>query len=337
MLAVKSTIGNKRAGVSIYLGVILMLIAFLVIAICINIFQMYSIDVRVQLICDVVADGSAIAGQTPLGFDEERTKMAADKIFGLNNTLSDAELDYEIQITDEVIDGSPTGNKLVSVQVFGRSNYFYTEILDFFDGKSDVLAKTFSVSAKSVVKAIVKTEITSVLTESYFEGKRYQLPTVGIITTTPGNRLASYSTWLIDYYLCPEYNPIYQPSSPGAAKSGHFLLDYLKHMGLYSEPFSAESILSGDGQSFFLSYIAAFDTNAASIQSKANAGEVMFFACRNNESGAAELYIVVPAKTNLDEGCIAVAYANSETNNYHVLKLDDFMATHSNVTFYHHD
>lgn len=332
----RSTLGNKQAGATVYLGVVLMLMAFLVITICINVFQMYSIDVRAQLISDAVADGSAVAGQTPLGFDDVRMRTAASKIFDLNNTLSDATLSYDIEVTDEIVDGSYTGYKLVTVTVSGYSNYFYTDIVDFFDGSDDTMSEAFSVNAKSVVKAKAETTITNTLSQSFYENGRHLLPDVGIITTTPGNRLASYTTWLIDFYLCPEYNPIYQSTSSGTSKNGHLLLDYLKHMGLYSEPYSAESILTGPGRTAFSSYAVSGDITATEMQSKANSGEVVFIACRDVGTGAAEIYIVIPSKSALEDNCIAVAFANTAADNYKIINYEDFKTTHTEISVYWH-
>lgn len=334
---IRAMVTNKQAGASVYLGVILMLIAFLVITICINTFQMYSVDVRAQLISDVIADGSAVAGQTPLGFDEVRMTAAAARIFSHNNTFDDITLAYEISAADEIVDGSPTGYKLITVVVSGHSNHYFTAIIDFFNGDDEDAVQSFDVYAKSVVKAKVGNSASSVLQQSYYEGNRHNLPAVDITTTTPGNRITSYSTWLMEYYLCPEFNSIYQPGLSATPKSGHLLLDYLKHMGLYSEPHSAESILTGPGQAAFASYTFNSNASASDIQAKANAGEVMFFVCRNTQTGAAEIYIVVPTKSDIDDGAIAVAYANQETANYKVINLEAFKTTHSDLKFYYHN
>lgn len=334
--SIRSIITNKQAGASVYLCVILMLMAFLVITICINVFQMYSVDVRAQLISDVIADGSAVAGQTPLGFDEARMLAAAETIFNSNNSIDDITLDYNISVADELINGSPTGYKLITVTVSGRSNHYFTALIDFFKSSNEETPQSFDVHAKSVVRAKVENSAASVLQQSYYEGGRHSLPAVDITTTAPGNRIASYSTWLIEYYLCPEFNPIYQPGLSATPKSGHLLLDYLKHMGLYSEPHSAESILTGAGQAAFASYAFNSNASASNIQAKANAGEVMFFVCRNAQTGAAEIYIVVPAKFDIGDGAIAVAYANQDTDNYKIIDLDTFKTTHSDLKFYYH-
>lgn len=332
---IRSVLCNKKAGASVYLGVVLMLLAFVVVTICINVFQMYSMDLQAQLISDCIADGAAIAGQTPLGFDESRALSAAQEIFDYNNCIQNNTYIFNITITDETANGIATGDKLISVTVSGQSNYVFADILKSFTDDAETINEDFAVRATSVVKAEAENAITSILMQSYFIGGRYEIPVVDIPTTSPGNRLSSYPTWLINYYLCPEYNSIYQPV--GESKAGHFLLDYLKHMGVYSRPYTAEQILTGDGANFFATYSISETTHPTQIQAKANAGEIVFIVCRDAATSEAEIYIVVPSHDQLSQSQITVAYANRETDNYKIIEWADFQNTHTNIKIYHHE
>lgn len=328
---------NKKANATVYYCVVLMLMAFLVLTVCINIFRMYSMDVRIQLISDAISDGAAVYGQTPIGFDENRTIRAAEELFQINK-LDGINLSYDITVDDEIINGSNTGDKIVTVTVTGQADHIFTDFINFLSDPNNPAPGTFQIKAKSVVKVDVMVEAGAALSQSYYEAGRHDLPLGDFITTTPGNRNASYITWLMEYYLSPEYNPIYQPDGvTNATKGGHLLLDYIKHMGLSAEPYSPESLVSGSGTAAYSSY--SFDQNAtaAQIQEVADAGEIMFITCRDSASSDPEVYIVVPAKSILETNEISVAYANKTTDNYKVIDWDEFKATHTSIHLYHHE
>ena len=150
MRKIRLYISNNRGGASVYFGVVLMLMSFLVIAICINTFQMYQSDVRAQLICDAIADGSAMAGETPIGFDKIRVYKAADEIFSYN--CPDDSYEYQISIDAEYKEGQPTGYQLITVVLKTRKNLFFTSIIDFFR-RQDAMAKNYDIVARAVVRA----------------------------------------------------------------------------------------------------------------------------------------------------------------------------------------
>lgn len=334
-MSVKVIIGNKHGSGSIYLGFMIMIIAFVAILVCINLFQLYTLNTQVQIISDAIADGSASAGLNMFSFDETRMRTAAERIFQENNKLLDnAFLSYTIQTTNEKDkDGNITNNKLITVEVYGRTEAFNSGLISSFTRNN--ADSSYSAKARSVVRAEVKIIQNTWITETLLsKGEYYELP---FATTEYGKRNPNYTNWLIDYYLCPGYNPIYKKSEHSTiTKANHLLYDYCKGMGIpglvYGDFKNDLSIILSDLKTNQYSGFGTWTkfTSASTLQSNADAGRPTVIICET-KLGQPEAYIVVPQKNALTTNQFAVAYANNTCSNYEIKDWEEFHASHQFV------
>ena len=327
----KSVLSSKRASGSIYLGFMIMIIAFVAILVCVNLFQLYTLNTQVQIISDAIADGSASAGLTMLSFDETKMRKAADDIFDYNN-LPGLFMTYSISVENEIDEeGTPTNNKLITVEVFGRKQAFNRGLISVF---TNVVADNeYAAKGRSVVRAEVKTLENSWIEETLLKKpENYQLP---FVPTEPKNRNANYVNWLIDYYLCPEYNPVYQkPDSAIFTRADWLLYDYITCMGItgMSPEFRNFSYILEDLKTNQPTGFGSWTrfNNAGDMQANAEQGKPTIIICET-PLGLQEVYIIVPQKNRLQPGEFAAAYANNTNSNYEVMQWDDFCATHQHV------
>lgn len=290
---------------------------------CINLFQLYGKHAKTQLICDAIADGAAVAGLTPAGFDETRMKEAARKIAEYNGLTN---MDYTIDVDDEKDKhGNYTGNKLITVDIRIRGDYYGSQYLG--------LTNHFSIKAHSVVRAEVDVTNYSLLQTSYYD---ISATTPPFVTTTQGTRNPFFNKWLIGYYLCPQHNPIYV--SQNEVSHAHKLLyDYL----LCTDTLPLLECDALMWPFYFTSPSPAGNwtqlTDAAEIQAAADAGETViltvipddtktaidglapFDSLSEEEAStlfySAKLYLVIPSSSVMQEGCVHVAHANANPTN----------------------
>lgn len=332
-MQIRNLVANKRASGSIYLGFMIMIIAFVAILVCINLFQLYTLNTQVQVISDAIADGSASAGLTMFAFDETEMRLAADKIFQYNDTLNGVALNYTIQVVDEKDDeGHTTNNKLITVEVFGRTQAFNSGLISAFTKNQH--DDTYLAKGKSIVRAEVKVIENTWITETLLnKGELYELP---FATTDVNSRNPNYTNWVIDYFLCPQYNPIYQKAeNTSITKANHFLYDYSKCMGIAGlvngDFYDLSGILSDLKTNQFHGYGTwTHYSSAADLQANADAGRPTVIICETRY-GQPEVYVVVPQKNAISSTQVAVAYANNTNSNYEVIEWNYFLSTHQHV------
>lgn len=332
-MQIKNIIANKRGSGSIYLGFMIMIIAFVAILVCVNLFQLYTLNTQVQVISDAIADGSASAGLTMFAFDETEMRLAAEKIFDYNNTLNGITLTYTIQAVEEKdSEGHTTNNKLITVEVLGRTEAFNSGLISAFTkNKHD---DTYLAKGKSTVRAEVKVIQNTWITETLLKkGELYELP---FATTDATNRNPNYTNWVIDYFLCPEYNPIYQKAdNTSVTKANHFLYDYSMCMGIAglvkSDFYDLSLILEDLKTNQFFGYGTwTHYSSAAELQSNADTGRPTVIICETRH-GQPEVYVVVPQKNSISSNQVAVAYANNTNSNYKIIEWNEFLSTHQYV------
>lgn len=332
-MQIRNLVANKRASGSIYLGFMIMIIAFVAILVCINLFQLYTLNTQVQVISDAIADGSASAGLTMFAFDETEMRLAADKIFQYNDTLNGVALNYTIRVVDEKDDeGHTTNNKLITVEVFGRTQAFNSGLISAFTKNQH--DDTYLAKGKSTVRAEVKVIENTWITETLLnKGELYELP---FATTDVNSRNPNYTNWVIDYFLCPQYNPIYQKAeNTSITKANHFLYDYSKCMGIAGlvngDFYDLSGILSDLKTNQFHGYGTwTHYSSAADLQANADAGRPTVIICETRY-GQPEVYVVVPQKNAISSTQVAVAYANNTNSNYEVIEWNYFLSTHQHV------
>lgn len=343
---------NKNAGAYIYLGAVFMIVGFIATLACMHFFEMYVSRTRAQLICDAIADGAAVAGQSHIGFSESRAESMANKLFAKNSASADA--DFTMEIVDETDShGNPTGDKLIKV--------YYTSTRDpILNG--GLLRRAYTVHANATVKVKITYEQQYVLSESYWGNAYYN--SVPFATTTPGNRNPAYVSWLINFYLNPEYSEMYMQSWTNALNrdvNSFFLFDYFRLMAIDLGPGGVTCHIDdytslgnsgmpglpggsglpglggGTGTSGGQTLRKEIENNgnlpfpgwtpvsgAQNIQSIANTGKPVVIFTVGNSQRTMRAYVVVPQNGNLPDGCIAVAYFDEQgqKSNYEVYDLE---------------
>lgn len=341
---------GKKAGAYIYLGAVFMIVGFIATLACMHFFEMYVSRTRAQLVCDTIADGAAVAGQSHIGFSISSAEAMAEELFERNVTDSNAS--YDIEIVDETDSyGNPTGDKLV--KVFLTSTRY--PILN-----GGLLKRAYTVNANATVKVKVTYDQDYVLELSYWGNRYYD--SVPFATTTPGNRNPAYVSWLINFYLNPEFSILYQQGGTLEANNydnnSFFLFDYLRLMAVDLGPdgrtYHVDDPVSGSnwssitpglpnfgafpGESSTTTLRHEIETNGAlpypgwtrendiaAIQQKANEGKPAILFAMSGLRRRLHAYVVVPQNGSLPDGCVAVAYADNigQRSNYMILKISD--------------
>lgn len=332
-MRITSLLSDKKASGSIYLGFMIMIVAFVAILVCVNLFQLYTLNTQVQIISDAIADGAASAGLTMFSFDETKMREAANEIFKYNDSISGLDLNYSISVENEVDrNGHSTNNKLITVEVFGRKQAFNSGLIEAFTNAD--ADNEYAAMGRAVVRAEVKTVENSWIDDTILKKpESYELP---FAPTEIGKRNANYVNWLVDYYLCPAYNPVYQkPETSVITRADWLLYDYLVCMGIPGMRadfgnFShvLEDLITNQPSATFSNWVRF--ANVKDIQKNADAGKPTIIICETLH-GQWETYIVVPQKNTLQDGEIAVAYANEKRSNYNVLNWNEFCKVHQNI------
>lgn len=329
MSTIRKKLCEKDANGTIYLGIVIMIVAFVIVLVCVNLFQLYTTHTRAQLICDAIADGAAVAGQTSNGYFVDRAESAAEAIFQ-KNKIDGTLQNYSISITNEYDDrGQYTGYKFVTVTYSLSTRAYATSFLNNYS--SNALSGHYTANAKAVVKAKATIQQNTWITSSYALNPNAPL---SFPTTVPGTRAGGYATWLIDYHLCPQINPIY---TLGRDDDVYCLLfDYLKCMAVPVEDWrnaASIQIMHNNYTSGIFDTSLWTETNSPeALQMAADNGKPAIILCKENITGDYQCYIVVPQKNAIALGHIAVAYTNwFKCSNYDVLNWSDFCAEHSNI------
>lgn len=302
-----SKIKNQRGSSSMMLCMSLTLLCCVAIIVVINLFQMYSLNIKAQTVCDSIADGAAVAGQNPTGFDRDAAKKVANDLVVANN-MGTAPV---ITFSEELSGGYPTGYELVTVNYKAKTRLYSADSFS---------VDQFTVSGHSVVRAEVPNDAENWIPRSFFRESYREVP---FTTTGAGKRNPAYVTWFIKYYLCPQYNPVYQPSGV-LSKGNEFIYDYLRCMGLSSTeitPLPSDQWLDY----FVMSGGWHLETEVDAIKSAANSGQpVVMLSIQGYDL---DMCAVVPetSLTKADE--IATAQAglecwNSRNIDYEQLKKD---------------
>lgn len=329
MNVIRKKLCEKDANGTLYLGIVIMIVAFVVVLVCVNLFQMYTTHARAQLICDTIADGAAVAGQTTNGYFVDRAISAAEEIFQ-KNKIDGTLQNYSINITNDYDDnGQYTGYKLITVTYSLSTRAYGTSFLNNYS--SNTLSSHYTANAKAVVKAKATIQQNTWITSSYALNPNAPLP---FPTTTPGARAGGYATWLIDYHLCPQQNTIY--TLGGDHEAYCLLFDYLKCMAVPVEGWRNAASLrimhNNYTSGIFDTSIWTEMNNPETIQMAADTGKPTIILCKENLTGDYQCYIVVPQKNAIAPGHITVAYANwFKCSNYDVLDWNDFCSKHSNI------
>lgn len=332
MGAIIRKLKEKRASGSVYLGLVLMIVAFVAVLVCVNLFQLYGVHTKAQLISDTIADGAAVAGRVNLTFDESIAKEMAKQIFDANIS-ENTDGSYTIDISEELDSwGRSTGYYLIKTScTISANSYGHSFFLSSLGNDSEHKS-SYTATANSTVRCKLAVTSDTYLKKSYYYEKDAYL---GFATTTSGNRFGGYVSWLIKYYLSPEYNPIYL-SNDSAFNSMCFLIDYYKCMDFETEYFAFDSIKElhqrikayGIGD-------ATLHSSATQIQMAADEGRPTVIVCRNKQNPEIyEFYVVVPQNAALLPNQIVVAHANGYNQNYQIIDWNDFCSNHTEIYAY---
>lgn len=296
----KKVFFNKGSG-TIYVGGIIIFVCLTITLMLMEQFNLFESSVKTQLITDLMADGSAIAGITPANYDESRVYDMAAKL-AEENKINGETINYTIDVDNEYADnGVPTGNKLISVESVS-SNYHY--VPEYFSYE-----ERFEVKTNAVVRVEAPTAVNGYLSVSYMTNWNNTLP---FVSSSTGHRNPIYVTWFMNYFLCPEYNSLYE-SSYGNVKENEFITDYAVCMGFDKY----ESFQHGnEGWTNYLSSSSASNdgwfkiTSLTQAQNYANQGMAVILV----EQGERRISAIVPTQGNFQSNEVALAYVSNNGN-----------------------
>lgn len=298
-----------------------MMLCFLAAIVLTERYNLFTTSTSTQLISDVVADGSALAGVTPIGYDEDRMKDMAQQLIS-ENQIDGANISYDIDVESEYDNrGVPTNNKLVSVKVDTEQDYFVPNFLSH--------GERFIVTANSVVRVETPTSAAGVLSCSFMTNYRMTLP---FATSSIGHRNGSYVTWFINFYLSPEYNDLYKMNH-GTTYQEQFLTDYAVCMGF--DKFRCYQIGNGGWENYLKSSTAQNDgwfkcNSLTQAQAHADAGLPVILI----QNDAPHLSAIIPSQGTLQSNEINVAVVSDENFNCKRIKHSDLIA--GSYTVYAH-
>ena len=283
---------------SIIMGTVTMMLAFLSIIVIIEIFNIQFTHTKTQMLTDVIADGTAVAGNTYGGFDESRMEAVAQTLVERNGVADD--ISYTIIAEPERDElGQSTGNTIVTATVEATKEHLISGLLN---------EDTFTIQTSAEVWVGMKIGGGGWL-DSSLAVNPVPLP---FETTQPGSRSGAYVTWFMNYYLVPDSNPVYDSSIYDV---GSYLLhDYLVCMG-FGDVYPYRS--TAEWYTLFSSSPSGWTkaTSLSEIQASANNGKpvVMFFT---NDSGVKDICLVVPTQGVVEHNQIATAHAGQSNWNY---------------------
>lgn len=284
------------------MSLIVMLFCFLIIVMLTENFNLFNTYTDAQMLADVVADGSAIAGASPIGFNETSMADMANELIDAN-PIYGADVSYTIDAEHEYDNrGVPTNKELVTVEVEAEKDYFYPEYLSYNE--------RFTVHTNAIVRVETPVAVNGVLSTSFMTNYRMTLP---FVTSTTGHRNSSYVTWFVNYFLSPEYNNLYEIEY-GVIKEEQLITDYMVCMGFDS----FDSYQHGhQGWETYLSSSQAYSdgwfecNNLDRAQEYANDGLAVILI----QDVSPRLSIIVPSQGDSGESEVFVAYAARENKN----------------------
>lgn len=285
----------------------------------INLFTTYTDS---QILTDIVADGSALAGVTPIGYDESRMENMADKLIEAN-PINDVDVSYEIKAESEYdYRGVPTNNKLVTVEIEGEKDYFVPNYLSY--------GERFKVATDAVVRVETPVASNGVLSNSFMTNHQMVLP---FVTSSVGHRNPSYVTWFINYFLSPEYNHLYDCSF-GNTKSEEFITDYAVCMGF--DRYSSYQHGHMGWSDYLKSSSAEYDgwfkcNNMSEAQAYADNGMAVVFV---QETNTPKLSVVIPSQGDINSNQVRIAYADTENKNSYICNYNEIK--NNEYAFYTH-
>ena len=321
-------IKEKTASGSLYIGVTVMIVAYIAVLVCVNLYQLYSLNIKAQLICDTIADGAAVAGQITSGFDENLAKQKALDLYEANKT-DGMEHSYSIAIERQE-SGQYAGCMKIEVSYRISSNAFGINFLNSFSNEN--ANSHYIATAKATAIAKTHTFSGSWLRESFLYNNEQPFP-VGIEPTNPGNRNKFWTSIFIGNYLSPKDNPIYSQGNDLCVR--RLVYDYLMFHSVSDDVWKNNESLSdiytayNSNLSDSNSQWSRVNSDPEEILSHVNEGKPTLILCKYGEKY--QCYIVSPEK-NLEVGQIAVAYTNESSRaNFEKIDWQDFCDTHSDI------
>jgi len=289
-----------------------MMLCFIAVIVLTERYNLFTASTSTQLVSDAVADGSALAGVTPIGYDEDRMKDMAQQLISENH-IDGANISYDIDVESEYDNrGVPTNNKLVLVKVDTERDYFVPNFLSH--------GERFIVTANSVVRVETPTSAAGVLSRSFMTNYRMTLP---FATSSTGHRNGSYVTWFINFYLSPEYNELYKMNH-GTTYQEQFITDYSVCMGF--DKFKCYQIGNGGWRNYLASSSAENEgwfkcNNLTQAQAHADAGLPVVLI----QNDSPYLSVIVPSQGTLSSSEINVAVVGEENYNCKRIQKSDLI------------
>lgn len=314
----------RRGNGTLYLSSFVLFLAFAASVAVMEIFNLYYNQSKLQTITDTVADGSAIAALTPVGFDRDRMDDAANELLQKNGVVGTSVSTTIVANDEKDSHGNRTGDKLVTVNLLMNKNYLVANPRSY--------GSLFSISSHSKVRAKVVDNSAEMQTHS-FAGINNAVATYP--TTSDGSRNAAYINWLIEYRLNPEYNPVYQRG--GINNSYYFIYDYLISMrfnGFNSPLLNWEQQCAIWLNNTLSSWTDITGCSATQIQNIADTGKPVVVTLYDS-SGKFEAAVVVPRKGVLSGGEIALARVGEKNDNYVRTNYNDLKSEYTVKIFTH--
>ena len=312
----------KEGSGSILIGVVILLLGFTATVVILEMFNLYYTQTKTQTLTDAIADGSAIAGNLPSGFDEQEMRDVANELITKNNASSSITYIDFVVMPEIDGNGNTTGNTMVQTDLKVTEEYYFPTFINYND--------RFEVSASAIVRAEAPTNANGFISVSFAQNPSLTLP---FATTTEQNRLSAYVTYFIEYYLCPEYNELYQTTT-GLTKGHLFIQDYMKCMGLGIQPKNNPTELEG----YFNSQTNGWKktTNISELMNFANSGKASILIAKNkSNSNDITFYVVVPQRGYLENSHIPIATVGTKNTNYEHIDYEELKTTHDIVGYIH--
>ncbi len=334
MCKVRKLLSSKEGSGTLYLGLAVLGLAFASVVFCVSLYQLYTYDMRAQLICDSIADAAAVAGQTPEGFDDSISKQTAKDVYNRNivSLKSGTRTQYTINIQDEKLyNGVKTGYKIITVHVSINSNALMAKL---FKNSERLDSKATAVVRAKIVTSEVHwmnwTGYNMTISQFYRKANDEGYPILD-------SRSPIYLKYIINSILHPSKNQTYDLLSPTGyepIEEAYFINDYLSFLKVVDfekgmpEKIVPEFVLDNYGA--YAVWRRSFDP--VELQAAANEGKPVIVYIYNAEDDAYASYMVIPCQGIMPNGCIAVAYTNyTGRSNYDELQWSDLDNGHNLV------
>lgn len=301
----------KAGNGGVLLGVTAMMLAFFAAVLIMDMNNLFYSYTRTQVVTDIIADGSAVAGNKPNGFDENVMENVAEELMNRND-VSNADLDYSISTKEEKDAlGNSTGNILVTTKVQAEQDFYLPNYLSY--------GERFKTTTTAVVRVEPAATRNGMLAISFLTNRGLRPP---FVTSTEGHRNGMYVTWFMHNYLDPEYNNLYQMTPDGRIYSHYLVYDYLMCLEINPATYPINTAYG-----FYWLFSDATRASAkgwtqissrSAILSSANEGRPTIIARRVTGGTDIDFYIVMPTAGILEGDEIPVAYAgkSGENTNY---------------------